>query len=357
MSANESSEVVNRPAPGAQLRQAREQAGISLQVVAERTLITLTKLQALERGDFSDVGGTAHVTGYARAYARVIGLDPKDLIDDIQKALGEEQTRADAVQRQTREGARQNTAWIYPAVVVLLLILLAAWAVMWMFSSEIEGGERDQGSTEAPAAAGAEHRLVLGDEERSTDREYDLAPVVADAEVIVAESSAAADAAPVSESVGSITPPGTEAMEQSASVATPAAQDGLPLNSAGSDSVGEAAIAQTPAASPGSSSTSVPVEWPSEANNVASENAVDVPRDHLQLSFVEDCWLEISDASGKTIIADMAMAGETREITGDAPFRVLLGDASAASSIVYNQENVSFSPRPGQRILRLTIGE
>ena len=60
---------------GARLRAAREAAGLSLADVAARTRVPLRQLETVEHGRYADLPSTTYAVGFARAYARAVGVD------------------------------------------------------------------------------------------------------------------------------------------------------------------------------------------------------------------------------------------------------------------------------------------
>jgi cytoskeletal protein RodZ len=62
---------------GAQLKQARDGRGVSLRDIALKTKISMTVLEALERGDFARLPGGIFSRAFVRAYAAEVGLDPE----------------------------------------------------------------------------------------------------------------------------------------------------------------------------------------------------------------------------------------------------------------------------------------
>jgi cytoskeleton protein RodZ len=60
---------------GAQLQQAREQRGLTLAAMSERTKIRVPILQAIERDDFQQLPGGIISRGFLKVYAREVGLD------------------------------------------------------------------------------------------------------------------------------------------------------------------------------------------------------------------------------------------------------------------------------------------
>ena len=87
MSVFEQSPADEPVAPGAALRRAREQAGIALEVVAQRTMIPLSRLRALENDDYERVGVATFVVGYVRAYAKFLRMDPAPLLLALEPSL------------------------------------------------------------------------------------------------------------------------------------------------------------------------------------------------------------------------------------------------------------------------------
>lgn len=73
----------------ARMRAAREAAGMSLKDIASTTRVPLRHLQALEEGDYGSLPGMTYCAGFARSYARAVGLDEVALVADIRREIGE----------------------------------------------------------------------------------------------------------------------------------------------------------------------------------------------------------------------------------------------------------------------------
>lgn len=67
--------------PGARLRQAREQGGLTLAAVARELNLTPSLLEALEADDYSRLPEPVFVRGYMRRYADRVGLPPDDIAE------------------------------------------------------------------------------------------------------------------------------------------------------------------------------------------------------------------------------------------------------------------------------------
>lgn len=86
---NEPVESDSLSAP-ASMRQAREAAGLTLEDVAMQTRVPLRHLASLESGDYDALPGTTYCAGFARAFARVVGMDEATLVAKIREEIAEQ---------------------------------------------------------------------------------------------------------------------------------------------------------------------------------------------------------------------------------------------------------------------------
>lgn len=80
---------------GKRLRLAREAAGLSRADIGHSTKIPERHLSAIEAGQFVAVRGRAYALGFARAYARVVGLDEAEIADEVRRGYDEAEGRDD----------------------------------------------------------------------------------------------------------------------------------------------------------------------------------------------------------------------------------------------------------------------
>lgn len=75
----------------------------------------------------------------------------------------------------------------------------------------------------------------------------------------------------------------------------------------------------------------------------------------LSITYSGDCWTEITDAGGRRLFFDLGESGRTVDLTGEAPFNVLFGDAANVSLVVNGSSfDIPAGNRRG-RTARLTI--
>jgi len=72
---------------GQYLEKQRKEKKVPLEYIAERTRITLTYLQALEKDDFHRLPGEFFTRGFLRTYAKFIQLDPAEVIAAYQRQV------------------------------------------------------------------------------------------------------------------------------------------------------------------------------------------------------------------------------------------------------------------------------
>jgi cytoskeletal protein RodZ len=79
--------IESPPGVGQQLHAAREAKGLSLEQVAAETRIPLRHLVAMEAGDFAKLPGRTYAVGFARTYAKTVGLDANQVGASVRAEL------------------------------------------------------------------------------------------------------------------------------------------------------------------------------------------------------------------------------------------------------------------------------
>lgn len=71
---------------GDRLREAREAQGLTLADIANRTRVPTRHLEAIEQGRFDGMPSPTYAIGFARAYARAVGLDEKAIAAEVRNS-------------------------------------------------------------------------------------------------------------------------------------------------------------------------------------------------------------------------------------------------------------------------------
>jgi transcriptional regulator with XRE-family HTH domain len=88
---------------GPRLRRERERRGISVATIAAATKVGADLWEGLERNDFSRWPAGIFARAFIRDYARVVGLDPEELVDEFCRLFPVGDRRTDRVIRAQAE--------------------------------------------------------------------------------------------------------------------------------------------------------------------------------------------------------------------------------------------------------------
>ena len=117
--------------PGQQLRDARERRGLSLAEVAARTRVPQRHLEALEAGDYAALPSPTYAMGFAKAYARAVGIDEVALASELRRELDRLGPRQpEYVPYETADPARvpsRGIAVLGVGIALAVLILVGLW--------------------------------------------------------------------------------------------------------------------------------------------------------------------------------------------------------------------------------------
>lgn len=116
---------------GDRLRAAREKAGFDLEQVAAETRIPIRHLESIEAGQFGALPSRTYAVGFSRTYARTVGLDERDIIDQVREELaqGDLDPRATPARFEPGDPARvpgRGLAWF--AVFAGLILIAGIYA-------------------------------------------------------------------------------------------------------------------------------------------------------------------------------------------------------------------------------------
>lgn len=300
--------------PGQQLLAARKSQGKTLVQISEATRIFETRLEAIERDEYS-LAGTAppFVIGYVKSYAKHVGVDEKPLVLFVEdyfkkKALVDERNNPTIQPRK----ATNWTPWVATAVALAIFMALG----QWFFAQQQEGATDD--------------RHAEG-----------LAPQQASADLPIASAVAREQRVPLTQR--------DENLISRDLVASVEEHKEPVINRVDSNLVPTTQLQNSPLSSV--------AERQETVSEPEAQEAVDddVSSDVLKLVFNADCWVEVVDANGRKKLSKLAKNGDEIQLVGRAPFDLKVGDASAVEGFV-NGRLLELTARPGRRVLRIQVG-
>lgn len=123
---------------GERLREYREAQGLTLAEVAARTRVPLRHLEAIEQSNYSGLPSHTYSVGFAKAYARAIGMDEVSIARDVR-------VQADAVRRppeyqpyEMQDPKRQAPPGVMMAAMAAALLIVVI-AGIWYGTTLIRG--------------------------------------------------------------------------------------------------------------------------------------------------------------------------------------------------------------------------
>lgn len=299
---------------GERLRQARESLKFSVQDIAEKIRIDVSKVCALENGDVESIGAPVFAAGYIRAYARIVALPADELIAEYEgighinaasthsisendsTSLGlfsGELPAAFSMGKKSRRW-RLLVRWMGMGILIAVIAILALWFFKGgnLLSPVISGGNSEsmnfpQDGSLKTEADGRQALVIPGQEDYVPTPESDAAGMV------------------------SLAPLSPDVQDDSVSLAE------------------------------------------SENNQMPMQAAI---LDELNLQFQDDSWVEVNDARQQRLIHQLARAGQVHTLHGVAPFSLVLGYVPGVT-ILHNGETVDLSKYQGRRLVRLIVGK
>jgi cytoskeletal protein RodZ len=159
---------------GDALAQARSQAGLTIAQVSQQTCIRETIIRGIERGDFSACGGDFYARGHIRSIARVVGLDPEELVREYDAVHGAPHaiTAADVFEPSTPIRLKERRSANWSVVMVIVLAAVLGYGVYRLVDHGSPSGpvaasgthptsSRSPSSKPSPTPAAHSHRLVI----------------------------------------------------------------------------------------------------------------------------------------------------------------------------------------------------
>ncbi|MBL5883337.1 cytoskeleton protein RodZ [Lelliottia aquatilis] len=312
---------------GVRLRNAREQLGLSQQAVAERLCLKVSTVRNIEEDKAPADLASTFLRGYIRSYAKLVHIPEEELLPMMEKQapvraakVAPMQTFSLGKRRKKRDGWLMSFTWL---VLFVVIGLTGAW---WWQNHKAQQEEittmADQSSAELNNSGNDGAQSVPLNTESSTSVEPHTAAT--DSQTVE----------PVQTPVPATTPDQTTA--QNAVVAP-----------------SQANVDTAPATTASANTANTAQPLPTDQAGVAGTTTADP--NALVMNFSADCWLEVTDATGKKLFSGLQRKDGTLNLTGQAPYKLKIG-APAAVQIQYQGKPVDLSRfiRTNQ-VARLTV--
>jgi cytoskeleton protein RodZ len=278
-------EVETLQRPGLVLARTREQAGLTQQQLAVALNVSPEMIQALDDDDYSTLGAPVFARGHLRRYAEHLKIDPTPLLEAYAQIADLTEPRVVVPERAGE--TVHSPVGRQVGLVIVLMVAIGSAGIWFKTVYQSVGGD-------APVS------IPTSVTARPSPPQVQTTGVAADAASIGDEAS-------------------TQPEDQSQAVL------------AGDDQTGETRSSTEEADANLTDTDSRPDLQ--QANPVAATDSGVVigPDVRLQVEFVSDAWLEVTDANDEVIYYNLGRTGETLDLGGTAPLRVFVGDAAAVS--------------------------
>ena len=308
---------------GERLTAARTALGLGEEDVADALNLSARVIADLESQAWDSLPAPAFTRGYIRAYAKLLELDGEELIQGYERLVGVADTvelelpgagaapRAGVGELLQRQSGTVLSGAVIAGVALMLLLIWAVWP-----GSEAERGRIDAGRT---------------------------------AELVQAESARGAESSEISEPVLNVDlaleTDSTPETEPASVVETGSADQPLPQP-------------EPPARIPDAAPAEIEEPLASIEPTTGSARVLRLTptgEDRLSLEFTADCWVEVKDEANLNLYGDLGRAGDSLELIGASPFRILLGYAPGVV-LAYNGEPVPLSGYTRNNVAALWLG-
>lgn len=313
----EQSNVTNQRGPSALLVASRQRLGFSQKEVADKLYLTATIIKYIDDGEFEQIRKPAFVRGYLRSYARIVELSGDEIVSLYEAELQAVEP-APTIRGVTDErvGSASITGPVLQTGLIGLVGLALVIGLIWWLVSDSETPQVTQVTSPAPKyIEPAPFEYVISSENEALGLDKSMGTALATG---------------VDQGIDATT---NESVEMNAF------NDGKP-----SIRESEAAFRDE---------NPVTDEAVADRSSIMFERTTDGERsyitvnaegfDQLELSFAEECWVEITDGRLGPIYNDLNRADDVLTIYGTPPFQILLGKATRVE-MIYNGRPFDLEP-------------
>lgn len=292
-------------AVGSRLAQLRETKGWSVDDVSARLKVAPQKLRALESGDISHLPGVTFALGVVRSYAKMLGVDPEPFAQALRRERGVPEVDLSMPASSGTDlprgrvsiplgGSSRHHPWLWgTGIVIVAVVAVLMWHTGGDSSSllaRFKGGDAEHASAASAPAA-----------------------------------SSSAEEAATNAASGAVTNevPAPAAPAQAIASAVPASAAPAPVATA---------AASQPVAATAAASAAAPAQ-PASVVVAAGQSMV-------ELKVKQDCWFSVRDKNGKELFSALVRAGETKQVAGDGPFKVTIGNKAGLDAVAFDGKPV-----------------
>ena len=288
---------------GTLLKNQREALGLTQKQISDRLKLRISLIQQIEENQFESDQVATFMRGYIRSYAKYVNLDEKVVLNALHHAGDAQHQEQEMLSFSRKTKTEKHNS----------RIMILTWSIFAVIAgiSSLWWWQNQQQDTLSQFLANTESSEGLVVEEA-------LDPELTSLEVIEAEQNTAQLSA-------------TESTDELTVISAAEASENIEQAEDTQD------VAEVP-----------PVA--AESETVTPEPVAN----ELVMQFSADCWIQVKDAAGKTLSTGIKKAGQTLNLSGTAPYKVILG-APEGVSMTFASEPVDLSGYTSGKVARITL--
>ncbi|EAP94335.1 cytoskeleton protein RodZ [Vibrio splendidus] len=291
---------------GTLLKNKRESLGLTQKQISDRLKLRVTLIQQIEENQFESDQVATFMRGYIRSYAKYVNLDEKVVLNALHHSGDAQHQEQEMLSFSRKTKTEKHNSRIMLLTWSIFAVIVGISSLWWWQNQQQDTLSQSLANTESS------EELVV---------EESLDPELTSLEVIEAEQNT--ETSPVTENSDEL----TEVSSAEGSVTLDPVE----------------VLEEAPEAADVASVTAEP-------ETVAPEAVVN----ELVMQFSADCWIQVKDASGKTLSTGIKKAGQTLNLSGTAPYKVILG-APEGVSMTFASEPVDLSGYTSGKVARITL--
>ncbi|MEZ8125470.1 cytoskeleton protein RodZ [Vibrio splendidus] len=291
---------------GTLLKNKRESLGLTQKQISDRLKLRVTLIQQIEENQFESDQVATFMRGYIRSYAKYVNLDEKVVLNALHHSGDAQHQEQEMLSFSRKTKTEKHNSRIMLLTWSIFAVIVGISSLWWWQNQQQDTLSQSLANTESS------EELVV---------EESLDPELTSLEVIEAEQNT--ETSPVTENSDELTE-------------VSSAEDSVTFDPV-------EVIEEAPEAADVASVTAEP-------ETVAPEAVVN----ELVMQFSADCWIQVKDASGKTLSTGIKKAGQTLNLSGTAPYKVILG-APEGVSMTFASEPVDLSGYTSGKVARITL--
>ena len=291
-------ETPNVQQPGTLLKLKREALGLSQKQVADRLRLRVAIIRNIEDNQFDSDLVATFTRGYLRSYAKAVGLSAAEVVEayEVHYVIEPQEQKMQSFSKKTKRAQHDSRIMLITWVIVLVIIGMSS---LWWWQNN-------------------QHNNLTSSSERSS---------------LITEQNSQRPSATVDPVLDQLPTVSELTADNDASVA----------EQSESESVNDSAVEPV-----------LEVE-PSITSAVTENTPVNADESNLlSMTFSADCWIQVKDATGKTLSTGVKKAGQSVNVRGETPISVILG-APEGVSVTFASEPVDLSGYTSGRVARFTL--